>query len=569
MRSPLPTVASVLAVALLLGCGTGAGREGEETYDLLLLGGTVIDGSGGDRFAADVGIRDGEIVAVGDLEGAVARERLDVSGRIVAPGFIDTHSHADRGLVDPALRQNAGFLTQGVTTSLFGLDGAYAPSELRRLSEIFARQGVGTNYGFFVGHNGIRREVLGMANRPPDAEELAAMERLVAEGMDMGAFGFSTGLMYLPGHFADTDEVVALAKVAAAVGGVYDSHIRDPAGDLVASVAEALEIGAAAGAHAHPAHHKAPGMKNFGKGEELSALIAAAIARGQAVTVDQYPYDGAATAKLIEVLVAPGDVGLGELHQRFAAADASEEERDALLQEASDLLLEALADPPTRARIRELTETPPDDVYSWVETVGYDSFRLVVSDAHPDWTGRMIVDIAADEGVSPFDLLARLIADDGAVAKITLGACLEDDVRTILTRPWTMVASDGAITGFEGGGGHPRSRGTFPRVLGRYVREWGVLTLEEAVHKMTGLPADYLGLEDRGRIEVGRRADVTVFDPETVIDRATWREPSLLSAGIEHVFVNGNFALRDGEVTGECPGEPLRRTRTRPPGSPS
>lgn len=530
-----------------------------EHYDLILRGGTVIDGSGSDGRRADVALRDGHIAAIGGLKRAEATEGVDVTGLVVAPGFIDVHSHADEGLVDPELRTNAGFLTQGVTTSIFGVDGDASPMRIRELQEAFDRQGVGTNYGFYVGHNGIRREVVGMENRKATKAEMERMKELVAEGMDLGAFGFSTGLMYLPGNFAGTAEVKALTAVAAARGGVYDSHIRDPAHELLASVAEALEIGADTGAPAHLAHHKAPGRANFGLAVEMSALVEQSLEEGHGVTVDQYPYDGAATAKLIEVLVAPPGLGQERLQHRFLEA-RDETERTAILDEAASLWVRLLADPVTRREIRTHTEEPPDEVFSWVKSVGYDSFRLVVSDAHPDWIGEMIPDLAERAGLSPFDLLAKLIEDDGAVAKITLGACQEDDVRFIMTRPWTMIASDGAITGFEGGGGHPRSRGTFPRVLGRYVREWGVLSLAEAVHKMTGLPASFLGLDDRGVLREGAVADITVFDPEAIIDRSTWRDPSAFSEGVTHVLVNGTFAVRDGEVTGECAGGLLRRS---------
>ena len=555
-------VATTLTTALLLACAAPSERSGSAgPYDIVIAGGTVLDGTGNPSSIADVGVRDGRIVAVGDLRDAESDDRIDASGLVVAPGFIDVHSHADRGMTDPALKHNAGFLTQGVTTSVFGVDGSYAPVRIRELIEIFDRQGVGTNYAFYVGHNGIRREVMGMENRPPTEDELAAMKALVDEGMDTGAFGLSTGLMYLPGNFASTDEVIELTKVAAARGGIYDSHIRDPAKNLVASVAEAIEISAAAGAHAHPAHHKAPGMANFGKGQELSNLIADAIAAGQPVTVDQYPYDGAATARLIEIPLTPPGFEADALVERFRAEGTSEADRTQLLDQIADLIAEELADPATRATVRGRTEHPPDGVYSWVDTVGYASFRLVTSDAHPDWEGRMIVDIAKELDLAPFDLIVKLIEDDGAVAKITLGACLEDDVRTILTRPWTIVASDGEITGYEGGGGHPRGRGTFPRVLGRYVREWRVLTLAEAIHKMTGMPADLLQLGDRGRIAEGQRADITIFDADSVIDRATWREPSLYSEGIVHVLVNGTFALRDGDVTGATAGVQVAPTR--------
>ncbi len=542
----------ILPIVLL---GVALACQGPPPYQIVLEGGTVVDGSGAPAFLADVAIADGRIAKIGDLTGARAVERIDVSGLVVAPGFIDTHSHADLGLVRPELRPNEGFLTQGVTTSIFGVDGAYAPDNIEELEKIFTKQGVGTNYAFYVGHNGVRAAVMGMEDRAPSDQELERMKAMVREAMEHGAIGLSSGLMYLPGNFATTDEVVALASVAAEFGGLYDSHIRDPANDLIASVGECIEIGERSGAIPHPAHHKAPGAKNFGKGAELAAVVAAARERGVDVTVDQYPYDGAATANLIELIVPTEDLPIREQLRQAVEPALSPEQQQSQLAQVAAMWKEALADPQQRQRLRARTEQPPSGVFSWVKAVGYDSWRIVVSDAHPEWVSRMFTEVAREEGIEPFDLMVRLIEEDGEIAKVTLGACLEDDVRLLMTRPWTMIASDGEITGFEGGGGHPRSRGTFPRVLGKYVREEGLLTLEQAVHKMTGLPASYLRLADRGLLQEGLAADITVFDPARVIDRSTWRDPSLLSEGIVHVIVGGQRALADGTVTGVLAGQ--------------
>ena len=268
------------------------------------------------------------------------------------------------------------------------------------------------------------------------------MQALVREGMQLGAVGLSTGLMYDPGMYSETAEVIALAAVVEPFHGTYDSHVRNPVHDLLGSDREVIRIGEAARIPAKIGHLKAVGLQNEGLIHEVIRMVEEARARGLNVVSDQYPYDGAATARLIEVLVPPPELLTNELITRLGATDASESDREGVLDEMAALWVEALGDPSTRAQIKEHTERPPADVYSWVETVGYDSFRLVASDAHADWEGRMIVDLATELGETPFDVIAQLIEDDGAVAKITLGACLEDDVRTILTRPWTMVASD-------------------------------------------------------------------------------------------------------------------------------
>ncbi len=308
--------------------------------------------------------------------------------------------------------------------------------------------------------------------------------------------------------------------------GVYDSHVRDPAGDFIGSVQECIEIGEKSGARPHPAHHKAAGMRNWGKSKEASDLIQAAIDRGLDVTVDQYPYDGAATAPLIAVLVPPKGMAAGKM-------------------------LEALADPEKRKEVQSLTETPPPDVYSWVQTVGYQGFRIVVSEQFPDYVGKMIVDIAKEAGVEPFAVVVDIVTEDPDTF-ITLGACSEDDVRYIMTRPWTMISSDGA-TGPSMG--HPRSYGTFARVLGRYVREWKVLPIEEAVHKMSGKTARYFRLENRGELKEGYYADIAIFDPEKIIDRSDWAHPDKMAEGVIHVLVNGDFALRNEKMTGKLKGQ--------------
>lgn len=499
------------------------------TYDVIIENGTIVDGTGKAAYRSDVGIRDEIIAKIGNLSQAETAKRIDATDLVVAPGFIDAHSHANHGLRDPELSANEGFLKQGVTTCIFGVDGASTPSAIKVQIEIFEQQGAGTNYAFYVGHNGIRQAVMGMENREPTLEELEQMKAMVKEGMEMGALGLSTGIMYLPGRYAKTEEVIELAKVIAPYEGVYDSHIRDPANDLVASVKECIEIGEKSGSRPHPAHHKAPGMKNWGKAKEISDYIKAAIERGVDVTVDQYPYDGAATGLLFGVFVLPEGI-------------------------SRDDLLDALRDTEKRKAIQEITENPPPEVYSWVETVGYDSFRIVASEKFPEYVGKMLVDIAQEKGIDSFTMMVEIVREDGGLGTIiTYGACSEDDVRYIMTRPWTMISSDGSINTGRGGG-HPRSYGTFPRILGRYVREWKVLSLEEAVHKMTGLTARYFKLQGLGKIKKGYQADITVFDPESVIDRSDWIHPNELAEGIIHVLVNGAFTLENGEVTGNLNG---------------
>lgn len=543
-------------VIIILTSATLSVAQAESAFDLILLNARVVDGTGGAAYMADVGIRDGRIAAIGGVQDASASERIDLGGLVLAPGFIDTHNHADSGIVDPALKTNRGFITQGVTTTIFGVDGAYSLDQIQQMREIFERQGIGTNYMFYIGHNGVRRAVMGMDNRPPSAAEMIAMKAMVKAAMEQGALGLSSGLMYLPGKYAATDELIELGRVAGRYGGLYDSHVRDPARNLLESIDESLTIAWKSGLSAHPAHLKAVGAANFGKSAEIAALISGWQSRGLGVTADLYPYDGAATAKLVEILVPPADSPAREMLARWREPDTSSAEQAEITREVTRYYQQALQVPETREAIRQATENPPNGVFSWVVAVGYESYRIVVSDTL-EYVGRMLTDIAAEQEKTPFDLIADLIVDDGMRTKITLGAIQENDVRALLKQPWVMVSSDGEESGFENGGGHPRYRGSFPRVMGRYVREWGVLSLEEAVYKATYLPASYLQLRDRGVIRKGAWADLVVFDADKIIDRSTWDVPERYSEGVIHVLVNGKFALKNATMTGETHGRYL------------
>ena len=530
-------------------------------FDTVIVNGIVIDGSGEPRYRADIGVRDGRITAIGNLAGADAGNTIDASGLIVAPGFIDVHTHVEDGLVDPTLKENRGFVTQGVTTSVIGADGGHSPGSIKKLIATFKRQGVGTHYAFLVGVNAIRREVMGMEDRPPARDELEQSKSLVREGMELGAVGLSSALMYVPGRYASMDEVVELAKIAAEYDGLYDSHVRDAVPDFEGAYREAIETGIRSGARPHPAHYKAVGKRNWGNARELNDYFQAEIDRGVDITIDLYPYDGGGTEQLMDVLVIPPELGIIDIRQQLHDPTLNVEVKQELVNRRVRQLVEALHEEDKREAIRIATEVGVPGLFSIVANAaeGYDTVRIVASERYPELEGRMLVDIAAERGVLPFDALVDLVTEEGATTKVTLSAATEEDVREIMKRPWAMIASDGSITGLEDGRGHPRSRGTFPRVLGRYVREWNVLTLEDAIRKMTHLPADYYHLAERGLIREGYGADITIFDPDTVIDRATWREPSKYSEGIVHVLVDGVSVLRDRQMTGALPGKFLQR----------
>lgn len=548
-----------LLAGLLLLPGPGAAQQAP--YDVLIRDGRVVDGTDRKAYAADVGIRGDEIAAVGDLDGATAERTIDASGLVVAPGFVDVHTHVARALADSSTRLNEAFLRQGVTTVVGGPDGYFSPGMIRLLLTAYEAHGIGSNIAFYVGHNGVRLIAMGdlerpltlekvqrafaaaaseTYQRPPTVEERERMKALVREGMELGAVGLSTGLMYPPGMYATTDEVVELARVVAPYDGIYDSHVRDPVHSWLESNREAIEIGERAGIPVKLAHLKAVGTHNTENVDSLVALVEAARERGVRVTSDQYPYDAAG-----------GSIRLADLILVHA-----DPERNGEVVGNRDSLAALLERPDRRTEIQEQSEEGIDGGFSWIAAVGYAGLRITRSPDHPQLVGRYLSEIAEKRGADPFDLLVDLYlrAEEPVQVK---GGIEEETVRQILRQPWNMVASDGSFAG--PGNAHPRATGTFPRVLGRYVRELGVLTLEEAIRKMTSLPADVVGLPDRGRLAEGMAADVVVFDPSTVDDRSTYEHPNRMATGVEHVLVNGVPVLRDGDLTGRAPGQFLRR----------
>jgi N-acyl-D-amino-acid deacylase len=475
--------------------------------DLVIEGGEVVDGTGAPRRRADVGVRQGRIMHVGDLHGADAIERLDARGRMVAPGFIDVHTHDDRLLLDPAADVHPK-LTQGVTTVVTGNCGVSLaplrrsgapPAPLDLLGEdrwTFdrfedylaalddARPAV--NAACLVGHSTLRVRHVADLTRAATAQEAAAMALDVAEALDAGAFGVSTGLYYPPASAATAEEVIAAAAPLRGTGGVMTMHLRDEGDHITAALREAFRIGAALGVETVISHHKLVGTANHGRSAQTLAMIEQAAA-GQRVCLDCYPYDASST------MLLPGRMG----------------------------------------QSREV--------------------RVTWSQAEPAAAGRSVFELARERGVSAEEM-ARRLQPAGAI----YFAMSEEDVQRILQHPMTMVGSDGLAHDVRP---HPRLWGTFPRVLGRYVRERGALALETAVHKMTGLSASRFGLKDRGRLAAGWAADLVVFDAGTVADGATFDEPQRPATGIDHVFVNGRLACRAGRTVDRHAGQVLRRER--------
>ncbi len=531
-RLALITLLALSAIALAFS------QTASESFDTLIRHGTVVDGAGKRGVKADVGIRDGRIVFIGSAKNAQAKTIIEAADLVVAPGFIDVHSHTEVSIANPDRRLNEGVIRQGVTTVVGGADGSQSPAQIRRLIAAYEKNGIGTNVAFYVGHNAIRREVVGMDHRLATAEEIEKMKALVREGMEMGCVGFSTGLMYEPGMWSDTNEIVELAKVVKPFGGTYDSHVRDPVQRFVESDAEAIEVGRRAGIPAKIAHEKTVGLQNAGKNRVIIKMINDARKSGVEVVTDQYPYDGAATSTLTGIVVVPPEMRSG-----------------------FDLKA-ALRDPEKRKQLKQTSENGVNGGFAWLKATGYGAMRITSSKDYPQLIGQYLSELAKERKLDAFDLVSDLILNANHPVGITLGAIKEEDVRELMIQPWNMIASDG---GYSDGKvidqRHPRSTGTFARVLGHYVREVKLMNLEEAVRKMTSLPADHLAIPDRGRVAKGMVADLAVFDPRTIRDRSTWDDPQLLAEGVRHVLVNGEFVLRDGQMTGKAPGKFVARKK--------
>ena len=529
-------------------------------FDVVIKNGTIIDGTGSKAYQADAAVKGDCIVAVEPgIDPEAADEVIDATGRAISPGFIDPHSHDDFYLLaDPDAPAK---VKQGVTTTVVGNCGfSVAPLvgphgrmwieemeffgggqvdpdevDLTSLTGYFSaldRAGIGINVASMVGHCTLRACAMGLDQRPPKEDELKAMIAGADQAMAEGALGITSGLIYSPGAYAQTDELIAVTKPVAERGGLYCTHMRNEGDKVVESIEEALEIGRASGARVHIAHHKVCGQENWGRSVETVALMDRARQQGMAVSLDMYPYTAGST--YLASLLPPE-----------------------LLAEGVDALSARLNDPAGRREIRRIMESDAGE--GDLRSGGFDTILLTASPSRPDWVGRTLAQLAEDNSADPHDLLFDLVAADQTLAMMVLFMMDEADMARIMTSDMAMFGSDG-IPAFGDGLFHPRFTGTFPRVLGRYARERGVLTMEDAVHRISGLPAQVFGFKDRGRVAKGAKADLVVFDPEVVIDKSTYENPRQDPAGIDRVMVNGRWAVINGQMTGARSGSVLTRT---------
>jgi N-acyl-D-amino-acid deacylase len=531
----------------------------QQPYDLLITNAQIVDGTGAVARQGSVAVSDGRIAAVGNVQGAATRA-IDAKGRTLAPGFIDMHSHSDMPLVTDGNAQSK--IRQGVTTEVIGESGSVAPqkpspqapwSDFNGYFSVLEKAGISVNLLSYVGLGQVREMIVGEADRKPTAAELVKMKATVSTLMDQGIFGVSTGLIYPPNAYADVEELVELSKPAAEKGGLYASHLRYDGLKLREGIEEAIAIGERAKMPVHVFHLKVTGQKNFGRIKEVIALVEAARARGVRVTADQYPYVASSTGLTATIPPWALDGGNAQLVAR-------------------------LKDPAMRARIRKDMEDPNPTWESRYQSAGtWQNVQLASigrtrgsreagESPNRKYEGMRVLEAAKLAKKDPFDFVFDLLIEERGSVGCVYFIIDEADLTLAMKQPWVAIGSDGSALATEGplraGVPHPRNFGSFPRVLGRYVRELKVIPLQEAVRKMTSLPASILGFSDRGTIAVGQWADLVIFDPATLADRATFEDPFQYPVGIDTVIVNGKVVLDEGKHTGARPGKVLRRTRT-------
>jgi N-acyl-D-amino-acid deacylase len=502
-------------------------------YDLIIKNGRIIDGSGNPWYAADVGIRDGRIAAIGRLDSGQGRRVLDARGMIVAPGFVDGHTHSEGGIRRIPTADN--FLFDGVTSIVTGNCGG----SVTAIDSFFAElrgDGISINLATLIGHNSVRREVMGSAQRDPSPEEMAAMEALVEKAMRQGAIGLSTGLIYVPGTYSKTAEVVALAKAAAKHNGIYTSHIRnegnDEQGGVFSAIAEAIDVGRAANMPVEISHFKVSSKRLWGQSKKTIGLIEKARMEGLDVTVDQYPYTASSTS--LSVLLPSWALADGDSAVKARLTDSK------IRKNIAGQMRHTIVDRNGRYRLD----------YAFVSRCQWDSTLngKNISQINRGWKRKGTL---SNEIQTVLDMVEK------GGAGMVYHTMSEEDVQRIMKYPYSMVGSDAGVIQFGSGVPHPRGYGSNARVLAEYVRNKKVLRLEEAIRKMTSFPAQRFRLVDRGLIRPGMWADIVVFDEKTVADKATFQKPHAYSEGFAYVLVNGETVIDHGVHTGARPGKVL------------
>ena len=570
MIKRLLIIISLLWVVLLShqGCVRNEGLE----FDVLIINGKIIDGTGNPWFYGDIGIKGEIIVDIGDLKGMNASQVVDAKGLVVSPGFIDMHTHCEWGLGEPDANVNLNYLIQGTTTVVTGNCGI-GLFKIAEMKEKLDELGLGTNAVHMIGFGTVRQEVLGVEPRNPTPEEVEKMKAIVRQGMKEGAWGMSTGLEYIPDRYATTEEVIEITKVMGEFGGVYLTHMRDEDSQVVKSTKETIRIAQETEVPVNIGHYKTLGKKNWGLLEESVRLVNEARAKGLYIVADMYPYDKASVEPIISiennsgwaVFRLPNDLEpFAELRNKMGVENLSDTDKEMLRQQYIDELAKALEDREKREQIkRSILEGEPN-IPSPIKLAGWYAYAIVYAEKNTDLIGKILGDIAEEQNRDPFDFLADLVIDEPGILHSS-GVMSEEDMKYAMKEDWLMFSSDGGafpiikdldISLIA----HPRSFGSQARVLRKYVREEKVLTLENAVRKMTSLPAQFLKMRDRGLLKSGYKADIAIFDPKTIHDNGTYAEPLQYSTGTEYVIVNGKMSIDKGEFNGVLNGKLLLAT---------
>jgi len=548
---------------------TSSCNRSEVEYDILIKNGRVVDGTGDPGFYADLGIKGDTIVAVGDLSGKTAAKTINAQGLVVAPGFIDMHTHCDEGLGEPESKANLNYLIQGTTTVVTGNcgDGTF---KIAVIKDKWEKQGIGTNAIHLVGFGTVRKEVMGVEPRNPTHEELEKIQSIVRQAMKEGAWGMSTGLEYIPDRYSSTEEIIEVAKIVSEFGGVYASHQRNEFDRVPEATKETIRIAEEAGVRVNTSHLKVCRKNYWGTMKEVVNLINEARSRGVYMTADMYPYHYASGGSILPIarnagwapFHLPEDMEpFAKLRKKMRAGDLPDSEREKLKEQYVDELAKALADKSKREQIRKSVLEGEPHRPSSVALAGWDSYLVTVAKKNTHLIGKILSDIAEEQKRDPFDVTADLVIDEPDLY-VACGVMSEEDMELAMKQDWLMFSSDGDASPIIKEPdvpriGHPRAFSSQARVLRKYVREDKVLTLENAIRKMTSLPASFLQMKDRGLLVRGYKADIVIFDPETIRDNATHSDTRQYSTGIEYVIVNGKMSIENSEYNGALNGKVL------------
>jgi len=563
-------IISALTMMMLSVAGCKSGK-----FDILVKNGKIIDGTGNPWFYGDIGITGDTIAEIGDLSGKTAAKTIDAKGLAVSPGFIDMHTHCDEGLGKPDANANLNYLIQGTTTVVTGNCGG-GTFEIAKTKDKWEQQGIGTNAVHLVGYGDVRKEVMGVEPRDPTPEELEKIKEIVRQAMKEGAWGMSTGLEYIPGRYAATEEIIEVTRVVGEYGGVYASHQRNEFDRVPESTQETIRIAEEAGVRANVSHFKVCRKDYWGKMKEAVKLINDARARGVYVVADMYPYHYASGGRILPIVSnagwapfhLPEDMEpFAELRKKMRDRNLPDSEREKLREQYVDELAKALADKSKREQIRKSVLEGEPHRPSSVALAGWDSYLVTVAEKNSHLIGKILSDIAKEQKRDPFDLAADLAIDEPDLY-VACGVMSEDDMKYAMKEDWLMFSSDGDASPILKETdipriGHPRAFSSQARVLRKFVREENILTLENAIRKMTSLPASFLQIKDRGLLARGYKADIAIFDPETVRDNATHSDARQYSTGTEYVIVNGKISIENGEYDGALNGKLLLLTENK------